>query len=64
LFDTIQTVTPQERIQVLCQVIAVETSPEELRALSRQLEFAITEYTLDMQNRAVRFSHPPKTSAA
>jgi len=64
LFDTIQTVTPEERIQALCKVIAIETSPEELRALSRQLEFAITEYALDMQNRAVRLFQPPKTSAA
>ena len=36
-------------------MIAVESDPEELHSLLRQLEFALTEYALDVQNRAVPF---------
>ena len=43
-------------------MIAVESDPEELHSLLRQLEFALTEYGLDVQNRAVFLSNPPKTS--
>lgn len=54
--------TPEERIRQLCAVIAIETDPEELRSLLRQLEFALTEYGLDVQNRAIFLSNPPGTS--
>ena len=53
---------PEKRIQKLCAMIAVESDPEELHSLLRQLEFALTEYGLDVQNRAVLLSNPPETS--
>jgi len=53
MFDTIPSMTPEERIRQLCAAIAAESDPEQLRSLFRQLEFALTEYSLDVQNRAV-----------
>ena len=44
---------PEKRIQKLCAMIAVESDPEEPHSLLRQLEFALTENGLDVQNRAV-----------
>ena len=49
---------PEERIQKLCAMIARESDPEELHSLLRQLQFALTEYGLDVQNRAVFLSNP------
>ena len=43
-------------------MIARESDPEELHSLLRQLQFALTEYGLDVQNRAVFLSNPPETS--
>jgi len=54
-----QSMTPEERIRQLCAVIAVESNMEEVRSLLRQLEFALTEYGLDVQNRAIFLSNPP-----
>jgi len=54
--------TPEERIRQLCAVISIEADPEELRSLLQQLEFALTEYGLDIQNRAIFLSNPPQTS--
>jgi hypothetical protein len=55
--------SPEERIRQLCGVIATEANPEKLHSLLQQLDFALTEYGLDMQNRAVFFSNPSGTPA-
>ena len=61
-FDKIEAMNPEEQIPQLCAVIAIEADSEELRSLLRQLEFALTEYGLNVQNRAIFLSNPPGTS--
>jgi hypothetical protein len=51
-------VTPEESIRQLCSLLAVEQNPEQLDSLLQQLEYALAEYILDMQNRAIFFLNP------
>jgi hypothetical protein len=51
-------VTPEESIRHLCSLLAVEQNPEHLKLLLQQLEYAVAEYTLDVQNRAVYLCNP------
>jgi hypothetical protein len=51
-------VTPEESIRHLCSLLATEQNPEQLKSLLQKLEYAVSEYTLDMQNRAVFLSNP------
>lgn len=64
LFDTIHSVSPEDRIHELCAALAAEHDPEQLIALLRQLEFAIAESALDLQNRAIVLNRPSGISAA
>jgi len=51
-------VSPEESIRHLCSSLAAEQNPEQLKLLLQQLEYAVSEYILDMQNRAVFLSNP------
>ena len=53
---------PEERLRQLCSAIAIERDLDKLRSLLRQLEFTLTEYSLDLQNRAVFLSNPSRVS--
>jgi hypothetical protein len=41
-----------ERIREICKQIARETDHEKVAQLLRELDFALSEYTLQMQNKA------------
>src|SRR5882762_5333627 len=53
---------PKVCVRQLCSAIAIERDLDKLRSLLRQLEFTLTEYSLDLQNRAVFLSNPSRVS--